>query len=129
MRPGAVRDPALVLILSLITCGIYYLFWVSYVSGEIQDYLGEPDTSPGLEVLLFIVTCGLYTFYWDYKIAQKIARMQGSLGLRVVDNGTLYIVLNLIGVGMVNALIQQGHLNEIWQASRQRLPNGPYPSP
>lgn len=123
MRTGQRRDPAMVLLLTIVTCGIYYFFWLYSVSQEIQDFLEEPDTSPGLEVLLCFVTCGLYIFYWDYKTAQKIARMQQMTGLRITDNAILYLVLNLVGIGFVNALIQQGHLNEVWQATERRIPN------
>jgi len=62
----------MVLILSLVTCGIYYLVWMHRVSQEVQDALGETDTNPGLEVLLTIVTCFIYSYFWDWKMAQKI---------------------------------------------------------
>jgi hypothetical protein len=123
MRIGERREPAIVLLLSIVTCGIYYFYWLYCVSGEIQEFLQEPDTSPGLEVLLSILTMGLYVIYWDYKTGQKIARMQGRVGLPVTDNAILYLVLNLVGFGFVNALIEQGHLNEVWNAAQQqRLP-------
>jgi hypothetical protein len=111
---GKHRDPALVLILSFLTCGIYYLIWVADVSREVNDYLGEMDTAPALEALLTFVTCGLYSLYWDYKINRKLMRMQEECGLRAPDNTALYLILDFCGFGMVNALIQQGHLNEIW---------------
>jgi hypothetical protein len=114
-RPvGKHRDPALVLILSFLTCGIYYLIWVADVSREVNEHLGEMDTAPALEALLTLVTCGLYSFYWDYKINRKLMRMQEDKGLRVTDNTALYLILDFFGIGMVNALIQQNHLNEIW---------------
>lgn len=124
MRIGEKREPALVLILSIITCGVYYLYWVYVASAEAQEFLGEQDTAPGLEVLLFILTCGLYTLYWDYKMAQKIMKMQRILGLRETDNAVLYIVLDVLGLGIVNALIQQSQLNEVWNAAiRRQIPN------
>jgi len=116
---GERRDPALVLVFTLLTCGIYYWFWLYRVSEETQRYLNEPDTSPAIEVLLCFVTCGLYIFYWDYKQAQKIARMLQSVGLPPTDNGVLYLVLNLIGLGFINAMIEQGHLNDVWLRSGQ----------
>lgn len=114
-RPaGKYRDPALVLILSFLTCGIYYLIWVADVSREVNDYLGDMDTAPALEAVLTLITCGLYSYYWDYKINRKLMRMQEANGLRAPDNTALYLILDLFGIGMVNALIQQNHLNEIW---------------
>jgi hypothetical protein len=51
----------------------------------------------------------LYIFYWDYKQAKKIMRMQMMVGLPPADNAVLYIVLNLLGLGFINAMIEQGH--------------------
>ncbi|MBC8141651.1 MAG: DUF4234 domain-containing protein [Armatimonadetes bacterium] len=121
---GERREPAMVLVFTLLTCGIYYFFWLYRVSEETQRYLNEPDTSPAIEVLLCFVTCGLYIFYWDYKQAQKIARMLQSVGMPPTDNAVLYLVLNLIGLGFINAMIEQGHLNDVWLRMGQR--NGAY---
>lgn len=114
-RPGTRQDPALVLILSLVTCGIYYLIWMHRVGNEVQDALGETDTNPGLDVLLTLVTCGLYILYWDWRMAQKIMRLQEQVGIRPIDNGILYLALNLLAVGVVNSLMQQQQLNDVWR--------------
>jgi len=113
---GSIRDPAIVLILTLVTCGIYYLYWIYTVSVETRNYTGEPDTDPGLEVVLSVITCYMYTIYWDYKMAKKLAFMQSTVALPVTDNAILYLVLNFLGLGFLPMLIQQGHLNEIWRA-------------
>lgn len=126
MRIGTHRDPAMVLVLILVTCGAYYIYWVYKVSGETQEFLGEPDTSPAVELLLTALTCGLYLFYWDWKIAEKIARMQERVGLPVTNNAVLYLVLNILGagpaggLGLIVPLIEQGHLNDIWRAAGQQ---------
>lgn len=117
---GERREPGIVLLLTIVTCGIYYFIYLYKASEEIEAFTGEVDTSPTLEVVLSILTCGLYTIYWDYKTAKKIARMQQQVGLPSNDNAILYLVLNLLGVGFVNALIQQGHLNSIWDAASRQ---------
>jgi hypothetical protein len=127
MRIGTRREPGLVLLFSILTCGIYYYWWVYKVSGEVQDFLGEPDTAPATELLLSALTCGLYLFYWDWKIAEKIARMQERVNIPPKDNTVLYLVLNLLGagpaygLGLLVPLIEQSHLNEIWDAARGRV--------
>jgi len=126
MRIGTRREPGLVLLLSLLTCGIYYIYWVYKVSGEVQDFLGEPDTPPVVELLLTALTCGLYLFYWDWKMAEKIATMQARVGLPSTNNALLYLVLNLLGagpiggLGLIVPLIEQGHLNDVWRAAGER---------
>ncbi len=123
-RTGTHREPILVLLFSLITCGLYYLYWMYVVSAETQDFLNEPDLSPGVELLLLVLTCGLYVFFWDWKIAKKIGRMQDRVGLPVTDNAILYLVLNLFGLGVVNAVIEQSHLNDVWSRATQN--SAPY---
>ena len=122
-RIGERREPGLVLILSLLTCGIYYLWWIAEVSKETQEFLNEPDTSPTMEVVLTLVTCGIYNIYWDYKMGKKIARMQGAVGMTPTDNSVLYLVLDLLGVGVVNGLMEQGALNDVWYRAAQAMPN------
>ena len=128
MRLGTPRDPGLTLALILLTCGIYYLYFIYVVSQETQDFLGEPETSPGVEVLLSLVTCGLYNVYWDYKMGKRIAEMCPRVGLPVTDNAVLYLVLDLVGfggfgsLGLVNPILQQDSLNRIWKAAMSGPP-------
>lgn len=107
----------MVLLLSILTLGIYYYIFVYRTSEEVANFTGETETSPALEVILSILTCGIYTIYWDYKMAKKIAVMQQEVGLVPTDNSVLYLILNFVGFGVVNSLIEQGHLNEIWSAA------------
>ena len=123
MRLGIPRSPALTLVLILLTCGVYYLYYIYVTSQEVQDFLNEPDTSPGLEVLLCLLTCGLYNIYWDYKMGKRIAEMCVRAGLPPTDNAVLYLVLDLVGIGgfaslgLLNPLLQQEGLNRVWRAA------------
>ncbi len=118
-RIGERREPGVVLLLHIVTFGIYYLWWIYRTSEEMMAFDQEPDTSPALELLFSIISCGIYTVYWDYKTAQKIARMQAKVGIRPTDNSILYLVLNCIGLGLIPSMIEQGHLNEIWNRAYQ----------
>jgi len=57
MYKGQVRSPALVIILSIVTCGIYAWYWIYKMSEELQRATGKSTISPGVELLLCIVTC------------------------------------------------------------------------
>jgi hypothetical protein len=124
MRMGTPRDPALTLVLILLTCGFYYLYFIYVVSQETQDFLEEPDISPGVEVLLSVLTCGLWNIYWDYRMGKRIAEMSVRVGLPPTDNAILYLVLDLFGaggflsLGLINPVLQQDGLNRIWRASQ-----------
>lgn len=131
MRRGTPRDPALTLVLILLTCGLYYLYFIYKVSEETQEFLGEPDISPGVEVLLSLLTCGLWNIYWDYRMGKRIAEMSVRAGLPPTDNAVLYLVLDLIGaggflsLGLINPLLQQDGLNRVWRAAEAAPPSEP----
>jgi hypothetical protein len=112
-----------VLLLTLLTCGIYYLYWVYETSKDVEDFLGEKDIPPIVHLLLFVVTGTLYGFFWDYWIAQKLVKMQRRVGVPEKDNTVLYLALDILGagpiagLGIVVPLLQQSDLNEVYAAA------------
>ncbi len=135
MRLGTRRDPALTLLLILLTCGIYYAFFIYKTTQEMDEFLGETDYAPAVEVALSVVTCGLWNIYWDYRTGKRIARMSAQVGLPVTDNALLYLVLDLVGaggfasLGLINPVLQQDGLNRIWQAAMTGPPPPRRPRP
>jgi hypothetical protein len=123
MRVPSSRSPVTVLLLTLITCGIYYLFWVYQTSKDVDDFLGETDIPPIAHVLLFIISGTLYGFFWDYWIAQKLIKMQRRVGVPEKDNTVLYLALDILGagpvagLGIVVPLLQQSDLNAVYAAA------------
>jgi len=117
MQKGLSRSPVMVLVLSLITCGIYYLYWIYMTSLETQRYLGTNNsTSPGLEVVLCIFTCGIYYIYWNYKYGKVIAECHQRAGITVEDNSILYLLLSIFQFGLVGSIIMQSSLNRVWES-------------
>jgi hypothetical protein len=133
MRLGVPRSPVLILLLCFITCGLYYLYFIYVVTDETQKFLGdtEIDMHPCLEVLLTIITFGLWNIYWDYRMGKRMARMCQLVGLPITDNAVLYLVLDLFGVGIINAILEQDTLNRVWRAATYGVvPAGmPWPPP
>ena len=133
MQRGTPRDPALTLVLILLTCGLYYLYFIYKVSQETQDFLEEPEISPGVEVLLSLLTCGLWNIYWDYRMGKRIARISVEAGLPPTDNAVLYLILDLLGVGgflslgLLNPVLQQDSLNRVWRTGENGPPLDPPP--
>jgi hypothetical protein len=77
-----------------------------------------------VHVLLFLVTGSLYGYFWDFIIGQKIVKMQRKVGLPEKDNTLICIGLDILGagpiagLGIIVPLIQQGALNEVYDAAR-----------
>ena len=54
------RNIALCIILSIITCGIYGLYWIYKLTEDVNTLKGDPNaTSGGIVILLGIITCGI----------------------------------------------------------------------
>mgnify|MGYP002710538082 FL=1 len=51
------RNIALCIILSLVTCGIYGLYWFVCLTDDTNTISGEPGTSGVVALVLTIVTC------------------------------------------------------------------------
>jgi|SRR5581483_5293557 len=116
MPAGKVRSPAWVLVLSIITCGIYHVYWYFATLYEMRDAGHSPTgNSPWLDFLLAVVTFGLYGFYVDYRIGKEIVDMQAARGLRENDTSIMAVVLDIFGLGVVASALQQSELNRVWE--------------
>jgi len=113
--PGKKRSVAGVLIFTIITLGIYYLYWIYVTSSETQQYLEKKTTSPGLELLLCIITCGFYWFYWIYKYSKIAVECQQKAGLPTEDNAVINLILGILGLGIISSMILQASLNKVWE--------------
>ncbi len=98
------------IILSIVTCGIYYLYWIYNTSSEIQAETLNSDVSPALE-LVFSLFCGIYQIYWMYKYSKKIVEMYARRGVQTSDNSIVALILSIFGLSIVSAAILQSQLN------------------
>lgn len=108
------RNPVLVLIFSILTCGIYYYYWIYQVSASLRPYNRNDSMAPGLELLLCII-CFPYVIYWYYKYGRIIFEAQKEIGMPYPeDNSILYLILSIFGLGIVGTCIMQASLNKMW---------------
>lgn len=108
------RSPAMVLVLSFITCGLYFFYWIYQTSDSLRAFNRTDSLTPALELLISIL-CPPYIIYWYYKYGRIIFEAQTELGMQYPeDNSILYLVLSLIGVGIVGTVIMQASLNKMW---------------
>ena len=107
-------------ILLVVTCGLYYFYWLYQTSKEMDEFTGEQGIPPIVHLILLIVTGSLWGFAWDILTAQRIERMQQLVGITPRNNTGLYLVLDILGagpiygLGMVVPFLQQNDLNEIY---------------
>lgn len=103
------RSIVTAIILSLVTCGIYGIYWFVCLTNEMNKASGhENDTAGGTAFLLTLVTCGIYGYFWAYKMGEKrdiVANEKGSTNI-------LYLVLMFLGLGIVVYGLLQDSLNK-----------------
>lgn len=116
MYRGEIRNPVMILLLSLITCGIYYMYWIYKASEEVQTYNNNQSTSPAVELILCLFTCGIYFIYWHYKYAKLIAECQQMAAMTPEDNSIVVVILSIFFYPAAG-MILQGSMNKIWEQS------------
>ena len=108
------RNIAVCIILSLVTCGIYGIYWFICLTDEANNASNSTGTSGGMAFLLSLVTCGIYTFYWMFKQGEKIDSAKSARGIESSGNsGIIYLVLTLFGLGIVSYALMQNDLNKL----------------
>lgn len=115
------RSIPVCIILSIVTCGIYAIYWyytlaVGFDQCSTQSRL---PTTPGLTVLLYIVTGGIYGIYAYYKWGQATNEIQVSRGLPNSDRGIIYVILSICKLDIVNMALIQSDFNE-WMSNPQQ---------
>ena len=111
------RNVATVIILSIVTCGIYMYYWIYVTSRDINTYLEITDMDPAIEVVLCFFTCGIYLLYWFFKYSQRIsdAHIKAQLPM-ASDDAIVCLILGIFGLGIVSVGIMQNNLNKTWEA-------------
>lgn len=108
------RSIAVCIILSVVTCGIYGIYWMICLANDVNTVSDKPnDTSGGVVFLLSIITCSIYLWYWMYKTGEKLEYAQQKRGLPATNNGVLYLVLSILGLGIVSYCLIQSELNKM----------------
>lgn len=104
------RSIVLAVIFSIITCGIYSLYWIYKCNEEINILADEPAaTSGGMVILFSIITCGIYGIYWAYKMGERCDKIKGVQG----HSNILYLVLAIVGLQIVNLALMQDTINGV----------------
>ena len=109
------RDIAVAIILSIVTCGIYNIYWFIKLVDDVNRAANDQSAfSGGVTWLLSLVTGGIYACYWYYQAGKKMAYAKQVRNMPVESNmEILYLVLAIFGLGIVNMALIQSDLNKM----------------
>ena len=106
------RSIPMAIILSLVTCGVYSLYWFVVMTDEANSVSDETATGGALSLIFTLITCGLYGIYWHYQMGKKLYDAGVKNNVAISDNSVLYLILSLFGLGIVNYCLIQNDLNK-----------------
>lgn len=121
--PITKRNLATCIILSIVTCGIYSLYWFIVVTDDAKNVSNDVEgASGGTALLLSIITCNIYGFYWAYKQGERLDNARYMRGMAGGGNSNiLFLLLQIFGLGIVNYIIMQDILNKISYYDQQMM--------
>ena len=102
------RNIVTCILLSLVTCGIYGIYWLVMLAKEAVS-VKDPMDSGILEIVLMLFLPFLGFFLAEKKFAEGCAEK----GIAHSDNSILYLILGLVGLGIVSACMMQNDLNKL----------------
>lgn len=117
-RPYPKRSPLGVLGLTIITIGIYGLYWFYKVNQEIRDYTSDQTIGPTRSLLAVIPGALLIVppFIAYYNTATHLAKMERQRGIANEVSPALVVILGLVIWLAMGAYVQE-HLNRVWDSA------------
>ena len=126
------REPAFVLVLSILTLGLYLPFWYHGIYEDLEALDGKTPTGRGywLDFFFVIVTLAIYGIWVDYQISLQISEFErrNELG-PVQDTSMIAVILDVAAyftvffTNFVTSAIQQDQLNRVVEKLASRVPN------
>ena len=110
--PQFKNDPVIVLILSLVTCGLYLIYW-NIKAAQVLNAAAEKEIIS--EPIAIFAGCCLPVNVYFYYLAGKegLPKVYEKTGVTGKDESTLLLVLGFL-FPMVAAMIVQGDINKLY---------------
>lgn len=88
------------ILLVIVTCGIYELFFIHSVASDINETCKDDgkQTAGLIKLLLLsLVTCGIYSIFWFYASAERLSAYGKRNNVAVEIDGTKFLLWYLVG--------------------------------
>ena len=106
------RNIVVAILLSLLTCGIYSIYWIVVMVKDAVS-VKDADDSAVLEIVLSLFLFPVGLFLTEKKLAEGCE----AKGIEHKDNSILYLIISFLGLGIVSMCLMQNDLNKIAEAT------------
>ena len=111
------RSIALVIVLGLVTCGIYPLYWLYQTATGLEN---EGNSGQGLDPILIVIISfflgGVGYLLFGMSADQNLNNIKSQRGMPTADNKVLYMVLGFL-IPIVLVALVQNEINQIVPAN------------
>ena len=109
------RNIVLYIILSIVTCGIFAVYWFYAMAQDVNNLADAQNKPRGVDplvaVLLLIVTCGIYGIYYFWKEGNVLASLSYP-NYKPSNDAAIMAILSIF-VEIISLVILQSDLNDI----------------
>ena len=107
------RNIVVCILLTIITCGIYGIYWFVTLTDDASRVNNDPDFTGVKSFIFTLITCGIYGIYWNYKIGKEMYEANQKVGIQASDNSVIYLILSIFGLSIVTYCLVQNDLNTL----------------
>ena len=108
------NDPILVLVLGIVTCGLYLIYW-NIKAAEVLNAVAEKDVI-SLPVAVISGFCYPVNIYFYYLAGECLEPLGARIGREDLKSQSVLLLVLGIFFPMVAAMILQGHFNKLYEA-------------
>ena len=99
------------ILLSIITCGIYGIYWMYLLVKNTRSIQKNTDKCTGEMLCLIFVP--FYSLYWWYTRGEKVRQGFTEHNYNATGGGVVYLVLAIFGLSIVSMAIMQSNFNSL----------------
>lgn len=105
------RKIGLCIFLSVITFGIYYIYWEYMLVKNVRAI--KKDTSGCTVEMLCLIFVPFYNIYWYFTRGKVLKDKFEEFGYSVIGNEIAYLILGIYGLNIISASIMQNDFNSM----------------
>lgn len=107
-------DVAVGIIFSIVTCGLYNIYWNYRQMKAMNALLGREEFDFAKWAILTLVTCGIYHVYYEYRMGNELQIWLTQNGRPVNPHLALIgLLLSVFGLTVVADAVYQHELNKL----------------
>lgn len=122
------KNITLSIILSLLTLGIYTIYWMSEITKDVDIITNNPEKrSGGMVFLLSVITLSIYPIYWWYENGRLIEKYDEENEIECRSNDVLYLILTIISrvtlwpLALINYGMIQADINKYVREQKNKI--------